>query len=206
MKRYFYLLILMFLPLIVQAQKFTETQVRQRINAVASGMNTMTCDFVQTKTVKMLRSNIVSRGVMYYGKPNKLRWEYTTPYKYTFILNGQTVWLKNTKGNSKIDVAQSKVFKEITRIMMSSVLGTCVSNNRDFKVSLQGNGNSWRAVMVPRKNPMKQMFSSITVYFDMQKSMVTAVRMVEKNGDTTNIKLTNVKVNTPVNAKVFSIH
>lgn len=206
MKRYFYLLILMFLPLMVQAQKFTEAQVRQRINAVASDMNTMTCDFVQTKTVKMLRSNIVSRGVMYYGKSNKLRWEYTTPYKYTFILNGQTVWLKNTKGNSKIDVAQSKMFKEITRIMMSSVLGTCVSNNRDFKVSLQGNGNSWRAVMVPRKNPLKQMFSTITVYFDMQKSMVTAVRMVEKNGDTTNIKLTNMKVNTLVNAKVFSIH
>ena len=78
---------------------------------------------------------------MYYAQPGKLRWEYTSPYRYTFILNGQTVLLKNTKGNSKIDVNQSKMFKEITRIMMSSVLGTCVSNNRDFNVVLRQGEN-----------------------------------------------------------------
>ena len=89
---------------------------------------------------------------------------------------------------------------------MSSVLGTCVSNNRDFNVSLQGHGNSWQAVMRPKRNPMKQMFSTITVYFDMARSMVSSVRMVERNGDTTVIQLRNVRTNTPVNAKVFSLN
>lgn len=98
------------------------------------------------------------------------------------------------------------MFKEITRIMMSSVLGTCVSNNRDFNVTLQGSGNNWKAILKPKKNPMRQMFNTITVYFDMKASMVRGVRMVEKNGDTTDIVLKNAKVNTPVNAKVFNLH
>lgn len=207
MKKIILSLLMLILPLTaIIAQNYTAAQVKQRINRVASTMNSMKCDFVQTKSLRMLKSKVVSKGVMYYGKPNKLRWEYTSPYHYVFILNGQTVWLKNSKGNSKIDVAQSKMFKEITRIMMSSVLGTCVSNNRDFKVSLSGHGNVWQAVMIPRRNPMKQMFSSITVYFDMARSMVSAVKMTEKNGDTTLITLKNVQTNTPINAKVFSLH
>ena len=207
MKKIILSLLMLILPLTaIIAQNYTAAQVKQRINRVASTMNSMKCDFVQTKSLRMLKSKVVSKGVMYYGKPNKLRWEYTSPYHYVFILNGQTVWLKNSKGNSKIDVAQSKMFKEITRIMMSSVLGTCVSNNRDFKVSLSGHGNVWQAVMIPRRNPMKQMFSSITVYFDMARSMVSAVKMTEKNGDTTLITLKNVQANTPINAKIFSLH
>lgn len=207
MKKIILSLLMLILPLTaIIAQNYTAAQVKQRINRVASTMNSMKCDFVQTKSLRMLKSKVVSKGVMYYCKPNKLRWEYTSPYHYVFILNGQTVWLKNSKGNSKIDVAQSKMFKEITRIMMSSVLGTCVSNNRDFKVSLSGHGNVWQAVMIPRRNPMKQMFSSITVYFDMARSMVSAVKMTEKNGDTTLITLKNIQTNTPINAKVFSLH
>lgn len=199
-------MMMMLITTLAFSQNYTATQVRQRINKAAASMNSMSCDFVQTKTVKMLKREMVSYGKMYYGKSNKLRWEYTSPYKYIFILNDQTVWLKNSKGDNKINVAQSKMFKEITRIMMSSVLGTCVSNNKDFKVSLQGHGNSWQAVMTPLRNPMKQMFSQIIVYFDMGRSMVSNVKMVEKNGDTTFITLKNVRTNIPINAKIFSIH
>lgn len=54
-----------------RAQNYTPAQVRQQINAVASRMKTMTCDFVQTKSVAMLKSKLVSRGYMYYAQPNK---------------------------------------------------------------------------------------------------------------------------------------
>ena len=188
------------------AQNYTHAQVNERINSVASKMKHLQCDFVQTKTISMLKSKVQSQGKMYYAQLSKLRWEYTSPYRYTFILNGQTVLLKNKKGNSQIDVNQSKMFKEITRIMMSSVLGTCVSNNRDFNVVLRGSGKNWEAVLTPKKSPMKQMFKTITVYFDMNKSMVSGVKMTEKNGDTTTIILKNVKINSAINANVFSLH
>lgn len=188
-----------------RAQNYTPAQVRQQINAVASRMKTMTCDFVQTKSVAMLKSKLVSRGHMYYAQPNKLRWEYTTPYSYTFLLNGQTVWMKNEKGSNRVNVAQSKMFKEITRIMMSSVVGSCVSNSRDFNVTLQGKGNNWKAIMKPKRNPMKQMFKAITVYFDMKRAMVIGVKMIEQNNDATSIVLQNTKLNLPINEKVFSV-
>ncbi len=206
MRRKILALMLLMLPLMAtNAQNYTVAQVRQRINAATSRMSTMTCDFVQTKSLRMLKRKVVSHGKMYYGKPDKLRWEYTSPYHYTFILNGQTVRMKNSRGDNSVNVQQSKMFKEITRIMMGSVLGTCVSNNKDFNVSIHGQGNNWQAVMTPRRNPLKQMFSTITVYFDMRRSLVSSVKMTERNGDTTLITLKNIRTNTPIDAKVFSL-
>lgn len=205
-KRFFSLLFLITLSVTaLQAQNYSAAQVRQRINNMAARTRTMTCTFVQTKSMRMMKNKIVSHGRMYYSRPNKLRWEYTSPYRYTFILNGNSVRMKNSKGSRNINVNQSKMFKEITRIMMSSVLGSCVSNSRDFKVSLQGHGNNWQAVMTPRRNPMKQMFRSIIVKFDMRRTVVSSVRMIERNGDTTLITLQNIRTNTRVNASVFNL-
>lgn len=205
-KRILTIALLLLLTLSAGAQSITEAQARRQINAAAARMRTLTCDFVQTKSLQMLKSKIVSKGKMCYAQHNKLRWEYTSPYSYTFILNNQSVWMKNDKGTNRINVSQSKMFKEITRIMMSSVVGSCVTDNRDFDVTLQGKDNNWKAMMKPKRNPMKQMFRTITVYFDLKRQMVIGVRMIEKNGDTTVIVLKNASINTPINEKVFSLH
>lgn len=203
MKQLIFSLILWCCALTVSGQ--TVNQVRQRINTVAAQMKTMECDFVQTKTVKMLNSKLVSRGKMYYQQPGKLRWQYLSPYQYTFVLNGNQVRLKSQGRSDVINVEQNKMFKEITRIMMNSVLGKCVNSSRDFKVSLSGRGNNWKAVMTPQSKTMKQMFQSILVAFNLQRGMVSAVQLVEKNGDKTVIVLKNIKTNQPLHADIFSI-
>ena len=196
-------LILWCCALTVSAQ--TVNQVRQRVNTVAAQMKTMECDFVQTKTVRMLNSKLISRGKMYFQQTSKLRWQYLSPYQYTFVLNGNQVKLKSQGRNDVINVEQNKMFKEITRIMMNSVLGKCVDSSRDFKVALSGSGNNWKALMTPQSKTMKQMFQSISVVFNYQRGTVSAVQLVEKNGDKNVIVLKNVKSNQPLHADLFSI-
>ena len=118
------------------AQSTGDAKIKQQINAVASKMKTMQCDFVQTKYMKMLNDKMVSYGRMYYQQSDKLRWEYTSPYTYTFVLNGSKVLLNKGKRSDVINVNQSKFFKEIARIMMNSVVGKCLTDEKDFKVSI----------------------------------------------------------------------
>lgn len=184
----------------------SENSIRQRINQVASQMQTMQCDFVQTKYLKMLNDKMVSTGKMYYQQNNKLRWEYLSPYKYTFILNGTNVMLKKNNRHNVIDVKQNKVFKEITRIMMNSVVGKCLSDKKDFKTSIAVAPSEWVVTMIPLKKDMKQMFQKIILHFNKQHSMVSRVDMIEKNGDKTFINLNNVQINKSVNAKMFSLN
>ena len=93
----FYILYFIFATSSALAQ--SEVQIRQQINQAASQMKSMQCDFVQTKHLKMLNDKMVARGKMYYRQGNQLRWEYVTPYAYTFILNNNKVLLKNSRRN-----------------------------------------------------------------------------------------------------------
>ena len=165
----------------------------------------MQCDFVQTKTMRLLGDKMVSKGRMFYSTGNKLRWEYTTPYQYIFVMNQNKVLLKKGNKSQVIDVNQSKMFKEITRIMMNSVLGNCLSDKQDFKSTLQQTQQEWIVTMIPLKKNLKLMFQTIKVHFSRQQSVVTQVEMTEKNGDRTLIDLRNMQTNRALNASLFNI-
>jgi outer membrane lipoprotein carrier protein len=181
-------------------------QIIIQISGATSKLTSMQCDFVQTKTVKMLNEKLVSKGRMYYQQPNRLRWEYMTPYTYTFVFNGQKVSLKKNNRNDVIDVNQNKMFKEIASIMMNSVIGTSLTDRKSFKTTVKDTPAEWVATLVPQSKELKQMFTSIVLHFNKEKSVVVKVEMFEKNGDTTVIALNNIIKNQKIDAKIFTVN
>jgi len=188
------------------AQSVNEMEAIQEISRVAASVKTLKCDFVQTKNLKMLGDKMISKGIMYCSQPNQLRWEYLSPYTYTFILNGNQVLLKKGSRNDIIDVNQNKMFKEIARIMMNSVLGKCLTDKKDFKVSLSSQDNYYIATLIPLKKEMKQTFTKIRLHYNRTSSMIVKVDMYEKNGDSTIIELIDIHRNDSVEASVYEIH
>lgn len=203
MKKLFFLAIMLVMCFSVEAQ--TQSQVKQQISRAAAQLRSMQCDFVQTKHVKMLNQNVVSTGKMYYQRSDKLRWEYVTPYKYSFILNGSKVKINGPRRSDVINVQRNKVFKEIANIMMSSVVGNCLTDTGSFNVSIAAGKTEWVATLLPQRKEMKQMFQNIKLYFNKQNSMVTKVELTEKNGDGTVIVLKNVKANVSIPANTFRV-
>ena len=181
-------------------------EIKQQIEQTAAKMQTMQCDFVQTKHLKMLDEKMVSKGKMSYQQGNKLRWEYTSPYSYIFILNENKVVIKNKYRSDEINIQQNKMFKEIVRIMMNSVVGKCLSDEKRFKVDLSVAGNEWIAGLTPQSKDMRQMFKKINIHFDKKAMMVSVVELFESNGDKTLIELKNVQQNKPLDAQTFSIN
>ena len=202
------LLILLFIfvsvHLSLTAQQ-SEAQIRQAITQAASAMKTMQCDFTQTKHLKMLNDKMTSKGRMYYQQTNRLRWEYTSPYSYTFILNDDKVLLKNKQRNDVIDVNKNKLFREIARIMMNSVVGTSLTDDKSFKSTIATNGSEWTASLLPQRKDLKQLFQKIILHFNKHNAMVKQVELIEKNGDRTVIELNNIRTNEKISADMFTI-
>jgi outer membrane lipoprotein carrier protein len=205
MKRLLFLILILSHIIPLSAQQLTEEQIKQKVNQTASAMKTMQCDFVQTKHLKMLNNDFVSHGKMYYQQSNKLRWEYTSPYSYTFILNNDKVLLKNKQRNDLIDVKQNKLFREIVRIMMSSVVGNCLADDKNYKVSIATIGNEWVATLLPQRKDMKQMFQKLVLHFHAKKSVVNTVELYDKNGEKTIIELKNIRINETIHPHMFVI-
>lgn len=182
-----------------------EAQIRQAITQAASAMKTMQCDFTQTKHLRMLNDKMTSKGRMYYQQTNRLRWEYTSPYSYTFILNDDKVLLKNKQRNDVIDVNKNKLFREIARIMMNSVVGTSLTDDKSFKSTIATNGNEWIASLLPQRKDLKQLFQKVILHFSKKNAMVKQVELIERNGDRTVIELNNIRTNEKISADMFTI-
>lgn len=189
---------------VAQAQG-DDAQIRQKIAVAAQTMTSMQCDFLQTKQLKMLNDKMVSEGRMYYSQKDKLRWEYVKPYQYTFIMNGDRVLLKNKERSDVIDVRQNKIFREIANIMLNSVVGNCLNDDRSFKTSITTAGGQWVATLLPQRKDMKQMFQKIILHFDQQQATVSRVELVEKNGDLTTIDLKNIRKNETIAPRTFAV-
>lgn len=182
-----------------------QENVISKINSAASAMKSMNCSFTQTKYLSMLSDKMVSSGKMYYKQPNKLRWEYTSPYNYLFVFNNTKVYVGNKSKKDVIDTNTNKVFKEIARIMMNTVTGKALSNKTDFSISITEDKSFWNVTLVPRKKEMKQMFSKIELIFNKSNTMISEINIYEKNNDRTNIKLSNIVKNGSVNESLFAI-
>ena len=180
-------------------------KVIDKINTTATGLKSMSCSFTQTKYLSMLNDKMVSQGVMYYKQPNKLRWEYTSPYKYLFILNGAKVYVGNKSRKDVIDTNTNRVFKEIARIMMSTVTGSALSNSSEFNFDVEDKGSHWQVTLIPKKKELKRMFSKVVLSFNKSGCMIAEINIHEKNNDRTNIKISNLKSNTSINAELFAI-
>lgn len=183
------------------AQNITET-----INQSTADIETLSCDFVQNNHLKMLNDVVTANGKMYYSGGNKLRWEYTSPYTYTFILNDNQVLLKKDGHQDLIDVNQNKMFREIARIMMNSVLGKSLNDEKSFKTTIEDKGTTYEATMVPIKKDMQQMFPSIKLCYDKKQKIINRVILSQKNGDNTEIILKNIVKNGKINDNVFSVN
>ena len=183
-----------------------EKQVLAKMEKSSNALRTLQCDFVQSKLMKLLSKEMQSKGVLYFVKPDKIRWQYTTPYDYTFIMNGDKVQIKSAKSTKNIDIQGNKIFRQITTIILNTVTGGGIMNSADFDVTLFKQGEVYFAKMLPKKKEVKQVYASIEVYFNPTLTMVESIKMIEKSGEYTTVKLLSPKVNTTINESVFKVN
>lgn len=182
-----------------------QRRVIEEIDRSASKMKSLTCEFVQTKTLKLLRRELVSQGMMYFLFPNKVCWQYTTPYDYTFILNNSKVKIKSSKSVKEFDVQGNKMFRKIVDVIFECITGAGLKSSKDFQVEMHASQGAYYAKLYPKKKEIKQIYNCIEVHFNAAKNMVTHIRMEERSGDTTLIELKKAKINTTIDEKKFSL-
>lgn len=203
-------IILLLLPVIAFSQgigSISESQkqdIIEQINIATKSMKSMSCDFDQSKRLEALDYSVKSSGVLFYTQSSLLRWEYKQPYQYVFVINGDKITLKSSQSKNEIDVKSNRMFKEIANVIINSVTGNCLADG-NFKVDIADGKSQWIVKLTSVNKNIKKMFPKITLFFDKKSLIVSKIKLFEKSGDLTEIVLKNVKLNIPINEKVFIV-
>lgn len=203
MKRLWISLLIVALGLSVTAQtSLTEAQSQQlmaTLTKAAASMQTMQCRFVQEKTSAILAEPSVSEGTMHFVSPDRLRWEYLTPFPFALVVNGEHI-VKVIEGKTEVlEGNAGRMYQGIVNIVMGSASGQKLFDPTVFDVVLTDDDTFWKAEMTPKRRDMKRMFSQMIFCFDKDTQCISRVQLVESSGDLTTIRFEDIRLNESIN-------
>lgn len=193
MKKLYLIGFLMLISIFSFAQ--SNDEIMEMLTQQTASMQCMNCRFTQQKTMAMLAEPTVSEGLMSYNAPDKMRWEYTSPYSFALLVDGEKI-TKITDGNEEVlDAKSGRIYQGIVNIIISSATGQKLFDKSMFDVAITDDGEFWKAEMKPKKHNMKRMFSMLTFYFAKSTNIINKVEMTEAGGDVTTIQFYDMKIN-----------
>ena len=182
-----------------------QKELMQNIAVASKQLKTLRCDFVQKKTISILADELVSEGKMLFKQADKLCWEYTQPYRYRFTLNGNQVMIGSENNKNIIDTNGSKMFREISRMIVSGINGSGIFEEDKFAAKFSVGAQDFQVALTPKQKELKQMFNSITLTFNKTDYSVNTVEIKELSGDITLITLKNKQINKEISDEIFDI-
>jgi len=197
-----------FLPVFTFGQKtLTDEQqsaVIEKITAASKNMQTLVCNFTQTREMTILNEKIVSSGKMYYSNDNRLRWEYSNPFN-ALIINKKQIGMLTAKGKTAVSGGMAYLFKGISEVMMNGISGKNLTDKKRFDIQIFIVENACNVVLIPKQAQMKKAFSQITITFGTKDYLAQKVIMKEASGNVTTIQLTDKQINTKISDDLFAI-
>lgn len=203
--RIYVIIFMSVLSLACMAQQLSEQDMIKAIARSAESVSTLQCDIVQTKHMRMMQRGMVSKGSMKYCRPDRLRWEYASPYTYTFLLCEDKVVLCKDGRKDMVDVARNRAMKELTSVMIGTMTGTALTDADAFDATVADEGRYWVVSLSPKKKDLRRMYTAILLKYNPATGNTERVEMTEKNGDRTVIELKNIVKDKDIDAKVFNV-
>jgi outer membrane lipoprotein carrier protein len=197
-----FLISLLLMPLPIKgATPMGADEVVKRLREVQEKTKDFSADLHQEKKLSLMKEKIVSRGRIRFKKPDKVSIEFFHPESSQMVFDGKTVLLyyKEEKLAERYSLRSNPMAE---RYLLFS------------KDPFQEKLAEWRILedresflvmeIIPKvKDPL---FVKTRLRVSKKDWMVIGMEMIEKNGDTTSIRYSNMKVNIGLTDSDFEIH
>ena len=176
---------------------------KEKVKQLDGNTRTIVSDFVQYKHLSFLDNDVKTNGKLVFKTPDLIKWEYTSPYKYSVIFKKDKLFIDDEGDKSKIDLGSNKMFKGLNKIITNSIKGN-LFNDDEFSISYLKVEDHYVVIFIPKDESMRQFISKFELTFNIKTSDVTEVKMIEPSEDYTKIVFKNKARNATVKDEVFN--
>ncbi len=185
------------------SQVFDTVFITQKINEVSTNINSINSEFIQEKNITFLYEKIISKGILIYERPDRLKLEYTSPFTYLLIMNSGQLLINSGDSKMEYDMNSSKMFNEINNLIISSVQGEII-NNPNYNTSFFENADTLLIKLFPKQEELSKYIKNIDLYIGKNDYTVSKLQITEPLDDYTLIKFINKTINEPLPDNSFS--
>ncbi len=164
------------------------------LSCFAAGNAGVECDFVQTRTMKMMKEAMVSTGHLSCSPSGDLKWEYFTPTPLAFIVTGGRASILKDGRTTPLDQSKGRLFVQMGRMIMDNVNGKAVDGNGMFSVQSAEMEGISVITLTPMKKELGQIMQKFILHFDPKAGVARKVEILGKSGDLTVIEMKNIVI------------
>jgi outer membrane lipoprotein-sorting protein len=172
-----------------------------QIKNTAGHVNTVKCDFIQEKHLKILANPLVSKGVLYFKVPGSLRWEYRSPIRSILLTHkGKTKrfvvrndgFIEDSSANLQ---AMGFVLKEITMWLNGRF-----DENPQFTATLKG---GHKILLLPKEKSFSMMIQKIEIMLASKPGIIKSVTIFENENSFTKLVFKKSILNDKIDDLMF---
>ena len=181
-----------------------DSYFRTHYAKAAESTQSIKSSFHQEKNMSMLSEKINSDGLFYFKKNSKVRMEYTKPYKYLLVINGDKILIQDQQKRKVYSAGDNKLFKVIDNVIVDCVQGKAL-DSKAFHTKIYENEKGYCLDLVPQAKEMHKLFTTIRIFIGKDDFSIYQLEMRESMGDTTLITFVNKQLNTAISDEVFDV-
>lgn len=175
------------------------TSIQERYEKITS----LTAEFTQESTNRMLNQTRIAKGRVYFQKSGLMRWEYTTAPKNELVSDGRTLWIYQPEENQ---VVVQRMDLEKERLFLGFLLGEG-DLTRDFDIGrwdqeVDQNELGYRVELTPKK-PHATM-DRVILTVDRKTSYVRQADVFDVYGNPTRMVFKGIRVNRKLPQDLFT--
>lgn len=173
---------------------------------VASKTESISSDFIQEKSIPMLKNKIVSQGVFVYKRDDKIAFLYKSPIDYQMIINGNKLRMVSGGSDRTMDIKNNPVMGEIRTLISASFLGTLSERDRSYTTEYYSSNKKVIVAVTPLSSHLLSIIKKITITFDSQNAQIERLLIEEGSGGYTEYIFTNLKKNILLSDEIFRVN
>ena len=192
---------LLFMPLPTKGKApISPDEVVKRLREVQEITKDFSADLYQEKKLSLLKEKIVSRGRIRFKKPDKVSIELFPPESSLMVFDGKTALLyyKEEKVAERYALRSNPIAE---RYLLFST-DPFQEKLAEWKILEDRESFLVMEILPKVKNPL---FVKTRLRVSKRDWLIMGMEMVERNGDTTSIRYSNMKVNTGLTDSDFEI-
>ncbi len=202
-KRLTLLIPLFFLVSLGHSLALTTREVVDKVQTQYESISSLTADFTQESTNKMLGQTQTTKGKVYFEKAGLMRWEYTAPPKSTWVSDGKRLWFYQPEENQ---VIVENVNPEDGRLFLAFLVGQG-DLRQDFTVhrwddEVDQTKYGYRIELTPRKP--HAMLDRLILTIDKTTSYVRRAEFYDAYGNPTLILFKHIRINRKLPKDLFT--
>jgi len=163
-------------------------------------VKSVSAGFTETITSKAFKTPQVQKGVFYSSRDGSLLWDVREPVKSTFTVKGSTakVTCPDLDYEKTYDLNADAGLGEVVRNIFA-VVGASGPQalKKGYEIGVEGSWKKgWKLTLVPKSEAVKKIIPKIILTVT-AKDFITAIEIVEANGDAASIAFTGIVFNPP---------